>query len=285
MASEFGITDGHANDAELAVVYPKSGGPEAGRSPFINVDTTTTAGIERAKAMGFADAHLAENTVTPFVYEANDLFSKTSKGRLFALFRHPIDRAISMFYYLQVATWEPTYKPEFQNWTLEQYVHSDIVENNWMTRILSNHSLEGAIKDDSYVTIAMEVVRQKFLVGLLSDLEGSMDRFERFFRWNYHVNPTPQEACRQQLLAKGSNSNSAKKKEKPKPGNPSWEVLASQNVYDLQLYDYIQTLYKEQEAFVTGIPEMYRLVNSTCCKCNPPTFPPEGFKCPVPDHI
>ena len=56
------------------------------------------------------------------------------------MFRHPIDRAVSMFYYIRVADWEPSYKPELQGWKMDQYATSDIVENNRMTRQLSNPS-------------------------------------------------------------------------------------------------------------------------------------------------
>jgi hypothetical protein len=107
MASEFGVTDGHDKDTEIAIVYPKvPGGTGAeDRSPFVNVDTTSVAGIDRAAKMGFADSGLAGCVVTPFLYESNALFTETAQGRLFAVFRHPVDRAVSMFYYLQVADW------------------------------------------------------------------------------------------------------------------------------------------------------------------------------------
>ena len=55
----------------------------------------------------------------------------------------------------------------------------------------------------------MEVVRTKFLVGLMTHVEASMSRFEKFFRWTYHVNPPNQEACRERLMSGGSNSNAA----------------------------------------------------------------------------
>ena len=29
-----------------------------------------------------------------------------------------------------------------------------------------------------------------------------------------------------------------------------------------------------------GLPEEFRKVDGTCCKCGPPTYPPEGFTCP-----
>merc|ERR1712125_116770 len=115
--------------------------------------------------MGFADSHLAGCVVSPYLYEANALFTPTAKGRLFAVFRNPIDRAVSMFYYIQYADWEPSYKPELQQWTLKQYAESDVIENNWMVRQLSNQ-LAGDL-DESHLKKALEVVRRKFMVGLM----------------------------------------------------------------------------------------------------------------------
>ena len=228
--------------------------------------------------MGFADSGLADAVVTPFIYEANDLFTPTAKGRLFTVFRHPIDRAISMFYYIQVADWEPTYDPELKDWTIAQYAQSSKIENNWLTRQLSN-KLEGDLADE-HLDLAMEVIRRKFMVGLMTQIEETMERFERFYRWTYHVNPPNQEKCRERLLKGGSNKNSSTK-DKPKPGSDEWNLLELQNKYDLQLYQYLEVLFKEQEQFVADIPVGFRLQDATCCKCGPPTFPPEGFTCPL----
>jgi len=279
-ATEFGVTDGHISDPTVQIVYPKipGGDPDTDRSPFVNIDSTTVAGIQRAKELGFADAHLAQVVVSPFVFETNDLFTPTAQGRLFSVFRHPIDRAISMFYYIQVADWEPSYKPELKEWTLEQYAQSDIVENNWMTRQLSNQ-LGGELTEVN-LKKAMEVVRRKFMVGLMTEIEPTMSRFEKFFRWTFRVNPPNQDACRDRLMSGGSNSNKANKKPLPTEGEPAWDLLAHQNNFDLQLYNYIEQLFVEQEAFVAGLPDNFRMVDATCCKCDPPTFPPEGFTCP-----
>eukprot|EP01082_Thalassiosira_pseudonana_P009012 g8114.t1 g8114 contig27:222726-224465(-) len=279
-ATEFGVTDGHISDPTVQIVYPKipGGDPDTDRSPFVNIDSTTVAGIQRAKELGFADAHLAQVVVSPFVFETNDLFTPTAQGRLFSVFRHPIDRAISMFYYIQVADWEPSYKPELKEWTLEQYAQSDIVENNWMTRQLSNQL--GGELTEANLKKAMEVVRRKFMVGLMTEIEPTMSRFEKFFRWTFRVNPPNQDACRDRLMSGGSNSNKANKKPLPTKGEPAWDLLAHQNNFDLQLYNYIEQLFVEQEAFVAGLPDNFRMVDATCCKCDPPTFPPEGFTCP-----
>jgi hypothetical protein len=107
-----------------------------------------------------------------------------------------------------------------------------------------------------------------------------MSRFEKFFRWTYYVNPTNQEKCRERLVSGGSNRNSKNKKDKPKPGSNAWDLLAHQNLFDLQLYEYIETLFVEQEAFVAHLPNDFRMINSTCCKCDPPTYPEGGFTCP-----
>ena len=228
--------------------------------------------------MGFADSGLADAVVTPFIYEANDLFTPTAKGRLFTVFRHPIDRAISLFYYLQVADWEPTYDPELKNWSIKEYAQSPKIENNWLTRQLSNQ-LAGELQDEN-LQKAMEVVRRKFFVGLMDKIEPTMNRCEQFFRWTYHVNPTNQEKCRETLLSGGSNSNKKNKKAPVEPGSEDWELLAWQNQYDLQLYEYIEDLFVEQEQYVADIPDDFRNIDATCCKCDPATFPPEGFECP-----
>ena len=277
-ATEFGVTDGHINDKEVAIVYPVvPGAADTDRSPFVNIDSTTVAGIQRARDMRFADSQLADVVVSPFVFELNDLFTQTAKGRLFSVFRHPIERAVSMFYYIRVADWEPSYKPELKDWSLEQYAVSDVVENNWMTRQLSNQ-ISGDLSEEN-LRNAMEVIRSKMLVGLMSKIEPSMTRFEKFFRWTYHVNPTNQETCRERLMGGGSNSNKANKKPLGEE-DEAWGLLALQNNFDLQLYDYIEKLFDEQEAFVTGMPDNFRNIDATCCKCDPATFPPEGFTCP-----
>ena len=115
-ATEFGVTDGHIADTEVAIVYPSVPGvPDTDRSPFVNIDSTTVEGIKRARDMGFADAQLADVVVSPFVYETNDLFTKTAKGRLFSVFRHPIDRAVSMFYYSELVC---IFDREIRSWQL-----------------------------------------------------------------------------------------------------------------------------------------------------------------------
>jgi hypothetical protein len=280
LASEFGIRDGHINDTELKVVYPKLGIPGASKSPFVNIDSTTPQGIQRAIEMGFpASNHLADVVVTPYLYEANGLFTSTSKGRMFAVFRHPIERSLSLFYYLQYADWEPTFQPELQNWTVAQYATSDKFENNWLTRQLTNE-LEGELTD-GHLELAMEIIRRKFLVGLTTRMEETVTRFERYFKWPYTVSPEVQETCRTEFLSGKVNSNTKNKHEKPTKDSEDWSLLAEQNNYDLQLYAFVEALFDDQEALVKDVSVTIRLDQATCCACDPATFQEGGEgKCP-----
>ena len=96
-----------------------------------------------------------------------------------------VERSISMFYYLQIATWEETYNPEFQKMTLLEFAQSELVEDNWMVRRLSN-TIRGKLNEDHFKT-SIDVIRRKFLVGTLKRLEESLERFEKFFGWKFRV--------------------------------------------------------------------------------------------------
>mmetsp|Transcript_7658 Transcript_7658/g.11135 ORF Transcript_7658/g.11135 Transcript_7658/m.11135 type:complete len:494 (+) Transcript_7658:50-1531(+) len=264
MATSSGIDDGHGEDTEIArVKIPRRPGQDP--TPFVNVDTTTIEGLQRAKKLGLAQSGLADAMVTQYYYDANDLFDFNHKGRLFTLFRHPIERSVSMFTYLQYADWEPTYNPDLAKMTIEEFAQSPFVENNWITRRLTN-TLNGPI-NKKHVEVAMDLVRRKFIVGLLDRLEESMERFEKFFGWKYTIMPTNQEICRENLLKSGANSN-RKKMTKLEPDSEAYRLLASQNEYDIRLYKYIERLFDEQENFVRLITDGYRLEDATCCKCS-----------------
>ena len=146
---------------------------------------------------------------------------------------------------IYVWDWEPTYSPDLQDWTLEQYAASDHAENNWMAHQLSNQ-MDGELTEDNLRSedchIAMEVLQTKFIVGLMNEMERSVTRFEKIFRWTYRVIPTLQEACRERLVSGGgSNSNKQKYKRMPLTEKDSaWSLLAHQNSFDLELYAHIQ---------------------------------------------
>lgn len=102
-ASEVGVVDGHDQDDELQLISRDG----CRGSMFVNVDTTSIEGIDRASELGFAGSGLAEMVITSFVPQAsNALFNEDNRASVFSLFRHPVERAVSLFYYLQDADWE-----------------------------------------------------------------------------------------------------------------------------------------------------------------------------------
>jgi len=264
-ASEAGVVEGHDKDTEIAVVRP------GGESPFINCDASTIPGLKRCKELGLVESNLADFIASPYVYELEEIFSPKARGRLFTVFRHPVDRAVSLFYYIQIADWEPTYSPELAQLTMSQFATSKYIENNWMVRTLTK-AYAGEISDD-HLNIAKDIIKRKFLVGLLSKKVETMERIEKFFQWRYRVHPENQEKCREKLLIGGSNSNSKNKQDKPKQGDGVWELIAAQNEYDIQLYEFIEEQFEVQEVLFKDIPDGFRSVNASCAKCVPPTFP------------
>ena len=91
---------GHDKDTTILAYRPwKTRGPT-----YINVDTTSEKGIIRAEKLGLVPSGLPDfiSTVYPDVAIAH-LYDSSHRGRAMGLFRHPVDRLVSKFYYLQVA--------------------------------------------------------------------------------------------------------------------------------------------------------------------------------------
>jgi len=265
MASDAKVIEGLLEENKISVV--RIGGDAAKgevASRFVNVDTTTSTGLKRAKALGLAQSGKVDAIYTPLIFEADILFDPDHQGRLFTIFRHPVERAKSMFKYLQYAHWAPGYTPKLASMSLEDYAESGLPENNVLTRTLVNKTT--ADLSDGDVQVAMDVIRRKILVGLLNKKEESMERFEKYFGWKYSIHPKNQEKCRTRLLA----TMPGDLKEPLKPGMPAYDMLASVNHYDMQLYEYVETLFVEQAAFVDGIPDGFRMNDAACCKCQTP---------------
>mmetsp|Transcript_33852 Transcript_33852/g.49369 ORF Transcript_33852/g.49369 Transcript_33852/m.49369 type:complete len:590 (+) Transcript_33852:154-1923(+) len=270
VANEEGIADGHDQDMDLQLVDVDG----RGHAKYLNVDTTTIEGINRAIQLGLVQSNVADLIVTPYLYESEYLFKNGGqdpregdpRGRLFALFRHPVDRVISLFNYLKYADWEPTYDERNKDMTLKEYAQSDIIEDNWMTRRLAGLSDDDVITGQ-HLQVAMDAVRRKILVGLTHRMEESIERFERYYQWKYTVNPTIQETCRESLMSMGTNTN-ANRVIIPPFGSEDYNLVLEKNLFDLEIYKYAELLFQEQSAFVEGVPVGYRLEDATCSVCD-----------------
>lgn len=231
-ATENGLADGQDSDKDLNIIWKEG-------MSYVNVDTSTPHGIAKAKSLHLAQSGKVNVIITPLVHEIADIFDTQYQGRMFTMIRHPIDRVVSMFYYLQTATWESTFDPTLSKMTIEEYAKSGRVEENWMTRFLVNKKSDPLGPDD--VILAREILRRKFLIGLLSRPVESMKRFQDYFGWT--INTPEQTQCVGNLLRDGVNKHEHPPIER---GGEAWNQLLKNNKYDLELYMYSVQLFEEQ---------------------------------------
>lgn len=212
------------------------------------MDTSTQEGIIKAVNMNLIPSGLADMIFTPLLHESAQLFNYKSKnqprrGQIFCVMRHPLERAVSLYHYLQKAIWEPTYDVRIKSInTVEDYAISEFAENNWMTRFLAN-KMAGVVERTD-VDIAKEILRRKVLIGLVNDVEGSVARFNKYFGYNDNSLPPKElQDCMDTFLKSGSNKNVHTLIEE---GGMAWRILRANNLFDLELYEYALQLYEEQ---------------------------------------
>mmetsp|Transcript_11774 Transcript_11774/g.18067 ORF Transcript_11774/g.18067 Transcript_11774/m.18067 type:complete len:467 (-) Transcript_11774:87-1487(-) len=240
MASEAG--KGDARGDSLQVV-------EGDRMKYVNVDMSNPAGIERAKELGVGGWNEVDLVSSSYLYDGAGIFDPDHKGYMIAMFRHPIERAVSLFYNLRS---NKAYAEQMVTLsTVEQYSRSSLVENNWMTRFLSN-SLSGELTPE-HEAIAKEVLRTKCIIGLLQEKAESMRRLEMLFDLKAEKSQRRYD-CQEKLWYwdwPGKNRH-----EPVSEGSEAWNRLYEQNSFDIRLYEYARELFKAQgKLFQTGITE------------------------------
>jgi hypothetical protein len=173
LASEVGKSEVEVRGAEdtLKIIEGADG------MHFANVDMSSLEGIARANELHVGTDPRIDLVSSAYLFHTAGMFTPQHKGFMFAMMRHPIDRAVSLFYNMRRY-------PHFAKVigpieTVEMYARSSLAENNWMTRFLSN-TLAGKLLPE-HEAIAKEVLRTKCIVGLLSEKTESMRRFELFF--------------------------------------------------------------------------------------------------------
>ena len=95
-ASEVGATVSSYRDSSLGVVQLSN------ERRYVNVDTTTTAGLSQAKVKMLPQSGLADVIISPLLKDVTDIFDATYRVRLFTIMAHPIQRSVSTFFQLQV---------------------------------------------------------------------------------------------------------------------------------------------------------------------------------------
>ena len=209
---------------------------------FVNVDTTTSEGITRAVSLGLAESGLTDVIISPIINDTAYLFNEKHQGRMFTIFRDPIQRSANMYYYFSTAKWDKRYNPALATITLEQFALSNYMENNYLTRLIVNKP--GGSLSEADVDMAKEIIRRKCLVGLYDQLEESVERFEKYFGWVDSGGKDADE-CKTRVLTQGLRKYDVAPV--VAEGTSEWDLLYQQNRWDMELYFFVKQLYAFQE--------------------------------------
>eukprot|EP00984_Skeletonema_dohrnii_P037054 scaffold38693_cov150-Skeletonema_dohrnii-CCMP3373.AAC.2 len=217
-----------------------------GRCAYVRIAwnvTATMEGLKHARDTQLVQSGQVDMIPTQYLHEGATLFDgQEHRGRCFTFMRHPIERAVSLFHYLGIASHEPTYDPQLRYISIEMWARSKRIEHNWMTRFLSNELLGDLTP--RHLEIAKAVLRQKCLVGLMEEKSESWLRFQKFFGWQFYTQEMRE--CRDELL---NWKWSGKHRHDLVPeDSPAWELLYKQNILDMELYDYARQLFVEQRS-------------------------------------
>lgn len=224
LASEVGVRDGHGQDPTLRAV-------EINDAKYVNVDTTSVDGLHRAATLGLAESNLADMVSSSYFHSASMLFDLEHKGRAFTFLRNPLERVVSTYY-------DRTQGENADiDVSLEDYAQGNGIENNWVTRFLTN-KMEGELTKE-HLDQAKEIISTKFLIGMMDDSDESVKRLMKYFELSYDTDETrnmEQEDCIRELVKDGTNVNTIGYT-LPKKGSQAYSLLTWQTQYDIKLYD------------------------------------------------
>jgi len=227
---------GHQLDERLEIISKAFGN-------FANVDTSTPLGIERAAEMGLIPARMVDVVITSHIRKASQLFDVHHKGRLFAMFRHPIDRIVSLYYFLKMPDQQAAVGLDVNDMSLEKFA-TDFSEN-WMVRSLVG-AMVGPI-DQSHLDVAKQILKKKFFIGLLEEKTESLRRIGTYFGWRLPSRVA--QTCKNNMFyfePQSKNLHPA-----VETTSEEYESVLAVNVYDIQLYEYAKFLFEAQAPLIS----------------------------------
>jgi hypothetical protein len=96
------------------------------------------------------------------------------------------------------------------------------------------------------LNVAKEIIRRKFLVGLLEDKTETLRRIEAYFGWKL--------PSRVSMTCKNNMFYFEPQSKNPHPpvkeDSREYQLLLNRNRYDIELYEYAKFLFAEQKSLV-----------------------------------
>lgn len=189
------------------------------------------------------------------------------KAKAFTMLRHPVDRMVSDYYYIQQADWEPGYDPDLAN-KMSLVEFGTVEHRNVLMRVLLyNETLTYGEDDDGRLQLAKEFLKEYYLVGLTDQMTESLRRFDAYFGIDVDMmketdtkeryatcrdqyweknNDDTEERQQQEVSPVRSNSNVHPKLD---PHGDEWRAIADANRHDVELYEHAEKLFTEQGRF------------------------------------
>ena len=219
-----------------------------GDRQYLNINPESRAGLYHAQKVKLAESAKAGVLISQYVHQVASMFNTHNQARWFTLMRNPLERTSSEFYYIQVAEWEPkAYKPWLKNWTLSQYVNSDLFVDNWMTRQIVGKSRKSIPLTREDLENAKRLMSRKLLIGLIDEYEESLKRFRAYFGW------VRDDACMDRLFH-GENGGKRNSNSHPhlKRGSAEWKAVVQKHLFDMELYTHALELFQKQKNLFFG---------------------------------
>jgi len=207
---------------------------------YINVDTTTLDGINRAKDLKLISSISSSSSssslslllggkgviiVSPNIREISDLMTEDNQGRIFAFFRHPIERELARG-------------------------KAGVFDNNYMTRFILNKPTGELTFVD--LGMAKKVIREKIVVGLLDEnIYESVQRMIAYFGWK-----ASSDVCVDDYIAKLPKESLG---DLVDGTNAAWKLLEPHNIYDIQLYEHARSVFRSQKQTIVSLQKQLQL--------------------------
>mmetsp|Transcript_7850 Transcript_7850/g.10388 ORF Transcript_7850/g.10388 Transcript_7850/m.10388 type:complete len:140 (-) Transcript_7850:190-609(-) len=121
-----------------------------------------------------------------------------------------------------------------------------LLNDNWQVRMLSGE-MSAEITVD-HLNVAKEMLRRKFLIGLLEEKTESLQRFTSYFGWSL-TSPEAQNCKNSKFYFEWAGSNEYPMLDYSNPADQEvLQVIGKQNRFDIELYKYAVKLFEEQQS-------------------------------------
>lgn len=240
MTSAFNKGGTDVGSESLEVVHAANG------RDYINSNLMAMAGIEYAAQLNLVKNGEADILITPYLHAASTLLLDTAhRGMMAAVFRHPVDRVVAVY---NVIRNNPTNEAfaDVSHMSLLEFVQSKWMGGgNWMTRFLSETGV-GRFDEltHAHARVAKEAMRRKCFVGIYSKMEDTIERFAAYFGRAEPPTLGEKQCIRSIMIHEDDERN---KIPDVVEGSPEWDAIISQNLYDMEVYEYALQIWKEQD--------------------------------------